>query len=540
MKHSLYQQAMAAAGLLLSLLLCVACSDEGGNNGPEIPEIQYARVTISLGTADNATPAFTKAGEETTTGDDSPYEHFIQNWWIVIVNEAGKVAKVLTNDPLGSISNEDPDSKNSIETQLPIGSWFTFYAFANLNSVKNSENSGAAYIKALQPGAHFEVKKAVELLDMAAYTENNKTYIPMSSYASEKLQVQEDATKNKVELLLIRLVGKVSVEVTNASTKAITLKQITLDKFRTAGSIYLLPYDAAQGKQTKNLLEKDMQDSYRPSFPEGEETAATYSAKKIIPDNSQIEVTAENEANSYTATFYAPETDFEDANQGDLQITLDVEGRNNEPISTDFSFIRRNDWLKIPILVSEAEVKITLKQPHMPIGGIPKELTFGPGAILAEQTYWTRHAGDLTFEYELTKLNNATNWELKYYATTYEPKERFCCVQLIENGSEGHPGLILKPAEGEANYVKLPWLSTDAWGFQMTPAKVTGEAAGTETESTTKGSFTIRLQELVPDAETSTARIKLTLVATKGTSTVILPYYINIKFGSQPTTGEGA
>lgn len=531
MLHFLYTQAKAAAaGLLLSLLWFVACSDEGGNNLPEVPEIQYAKVTISLGTADNATPAFTKAGETVKEEADESYEHFIQNWWVVIVNETGYVAKVLTNDPTGSISNEDPDSKNSIETQLPIGSWFTFYAFANLNSVKNSENSGAAYIKALQPGAHFEVKKAVELLDMAAYTENNKTYIPMSSYASEKLQVQQDVEKNKVSLLLIRLVGKVSVEVTNASTNEITLKQITLDKFRTTGSIYLLPYDAAQGKQTKNLLEKDMQDSYRPSFPQGDGTTATYSAKKIIPDDSPITVTANEEANSYTATFFAPETDFQTANKGDLQITLDVEGRNNDPIATDFSFIRRNDWLKIPILVSEAEVKITLKQPHMPIGGIPYELTFGSGAILAEQTYWTRHAGDLTFEYELTKLNadNANGWTLKYYTNTYQSKDRFCCVQLIENGSEGHPGLILEPEADER--ASLPWLSTDAWGFKMTPVE----------GSSTKGSFTIRLQELVPDADTSTARIKLTLVATNGTSTVILPYYINIKFGSQPATGEGA
>ncbi|MCI7782466.1 MAG: hypothetical protein MR544_05100 [Parabacteroides sp.] len=529
MKHSLYQQAMAAAaGLLLSLLWFVACSDEGGNNLPEVPEVQYAKVTISLGTADNATPAFTKAGETVEEGADESYEHFIQNWWVVIVNEAGNVAKVLTNDPLGGISNEDPDSENSIETQLPIGSWFTFYAFANLNSVKKDTNSGAAYIQTLQPGATFEVNKAVELLEMADYTESNKNYIPMSSYASDKLQVQEDATKNKVELLLIRLLGKVSVTVTNASTNAITLKQITLDKFRTGGAIYLLPYDAAESKSTQNLLATDMKDNYRPSFPQ--DATSSYTQKTITPENTTISATADDKAISYTATFFAPETDFQTANGGDLQITLDVEGRNNKSIATDFSFIRRNDWLKIPILVSEAEVKITLKQPHMPIGGIPKELTFGPGAILAEQTYWTRHAGDLTFEYELTKLNNATNWELKYYATTYEPKERFCCVQLIENGSEGHPGLILKPAEGEANYVKLPWLSTDAWGFQMTPVE----------ESSTKGSFTIRLQELVPDAETSTARIKLTLVATKGTSTVILPYYINIKFGSQPTTGEGA
>ena len=549
MKHSLYQQAMAAAGWLLLLLLCVACSDEGGNNGPEIPEIQYARVTISLGTADNATPAFTKAGEETTLPDidDELYEREISDWWIVILDRQKNVYDVLSselNDNWVATSNT-ADNEHEVGVDLVIGESYSFYAFANLKGLSN--NDAVTYLSSLHKGMDLEVSKAVELKEITAYgaEEESPVYIPMSSYPSDPITVKEN--NNKVELLLIRLLGKVSVEVNNASGQDMKLNKVTLSSFR-SGSIYLLPYDAAESKNTKNLLATNMESTLAPSFPTT--ATSTFFSDRTLFENG-ITLKGSGEEATTTASIYANETLFtsqtgENASK-DLLITLDVEGRNNDPISTNFSFIRRNDWLKIPITISNAEVQVTPKQMHMPIGGIPAPLTFKPGAILAVQDYYVDHAGEITFDYELTKLNaaDAAGWTLKYYNSgdEYESKDRFCCVQIVENGANGKPGLILEPAEEDANYVELPWLSTSstkAWGFKMTPAKVTGEAAGTETESTTKGSFTIRLQELVPNANTSTARIKLTLVATNGTTTVILPYYINIKFGSQPAAGEGA
>ena len=250
---------MAAAGWLLLLLLCVACSDEGGNNGPEIPEIQYARVTISLGTADNATPAFTKAGEETTLPDidDELYEREISDWWIVILDRQKNVYDVLSselNDNWVATSNT-ADNEHEVGVDLVIGESYSFYAFANLKGLSN--NDAVTYLSSLHKGMDLEVSKAVELKEITAYgaEEESPVYIPMSSYPSDPITVKEN--NNKVELLLIRLLGKVSVEVNNASTESITLNQLTLGKFRTGGAIYLLPYDAAQGLSTKNLLEKD-------------------------------------------------------------------------------------------------------------------------------------------------------------------------------------------------------------------------------------------------------------------------------------------
>jgi len=105
-------------------------------------------------------------------------------------------------------------------------------------------------------------------------------------------------------------------------------------------------------------------------------------------------------------------------------------------------------------------------------------------------------------------------------------------MENVEHSND--EGLILEgdTATNEDMWTNLKWLGgTDTqpiYGYKLTPDKVT-DGGSQETDSPTKGSFTIRVQEVV----SGEAKIKLTLVATKDETEVVLPYTLTIKFGKK-------
>ena len=360
--------------------------------------------------------------------------------------------------------------------------------------------------------------------DLNTYHEGeNSSYIPMSSYGYT-ITIQED--NNQLRIPLIRLLGKVELDITNSSGQDITIEELTMGKFRDAGAMYLLPYDVANGDNgTGNLMVSagDENKLLNPSFPTaGESEGKDWS----LPETAEkgLSASTADDANKRTYSFYINETGNQNqANDGakDMTIAIKVNGieRDEAEQDTRFFFIRRNDLLRIPILISNAQTKITVAQRHMPIGGIPAELFYGDGAIISDQTVNLDHAGIVTIGYELGEVNGQdSGWNLKYFGETYQPGEQFCYAQVEDNTDK----LILerendKDDESQTDiWTTLSWLN-DQKGFNLQPTE----------SSTTSGSFKLRIQELT----SGRAKVKLTLVATNSTGNEItLPYTITLNY----------
>ncbi|WFE83008.1 hypothetical protein [Parabacteroides chongii] len=545
MKHNIYKTVKAVAPtLLLLLFLLPSCSKENGGE-PEIPETKYAKLTITLGGLDNSTPSYTRAdgdadndisGEE----DDEEYERHIDDWWIVVVNDGNKnkdkVEQVLSNT-LGDVGKQLDDNNNTHEVgvELLIGETYRFYAFANLKHLQNGETvieELESLVTASKTFSDFRDTEAT-LLALTEYTNNKQQYIPMSSYMKSKI-VSDKETDNNVSLSLIRLLGKVKVEVTNATGNNVTINNITMGKFRQSGSIWLLPYDAAEDDPEKeNLLIQQGESDQMLMNPKFPPQTPPVSGSDYVYTPTEQEKTIASTAIPTPYTFYINETD--QASVGDngayMTIALDVlefETEKKEPKITDFSFIRRNDLLNIPILISDAEVKIGFEQKHMPIGGVPKRYTFLEGIEIASRTFVTNHAGEVTITYSLEKLNNNTNdWSLKYYKTQdeggdgeVEGTDHFCYASLEENTKDlNGNGYLIEPETKDQD--PLSWWEKSANGHQQQPDCAFPLHPASGAESTTKGSFTINLQEL---SNTASATIKLVLVAEKDGAEVVLPY----------------
>ena len=524
-----------ATSLLLSLSLFPSCSEDDGG-GVEVPEVEYAKLVISLGSLDNAMPAATRALDEDGyivsdiidgDYDDSDYEHHIGQWWLLVLHQENgtyQFDRLISNSP--TANNTHPDSETEIEMSLKVDDTYKFYAFANLDGLKEGETV-IDWIEGLGADAFNEEefqKKGVKLQDLNTYHEGeNSSYIPMSSYGYT-ITIQED--NNQLRIPLIRLLGKVELDITNSSGQDITIEELTMGKFRDAGAMYLLPYDVANGDNgTGNLMVSagDENKLLNPSFPTaGESEGKDWS----LPETAEkgLSASTADDANKRTYSFYINETGNQNqANDGakDMTIAIKVNGieRDEAEQDTRFFFIRRNDLLRIPILISNAQTKITVAQRHMPIGGIPAELFYGDGAIISDQTVNLDHAGIVTIGYELGEVNGQdSGWNLKYFGETYQPGEQFCYAQVEDNTDK----LILerendKDDESQTDiWTTLSWLN-DQKGFNLQPTE----------SSTTSGSFKLRIQELT----SGRAKVKLTLVATNSTGNEItLPYTITLNY----------
>ncbi|MDY3069487.1 MAG: hypothetical protein SOR57_07520 [Parabacteroides sp.] len=507
--YYLYKHIAAVATLLLLVLtLLPSCSDDEGG-GPDIPEVEYAKLVISLGSLDNARPVATKA-ESINDKDDNEYERYIEHWWLVVLhnNVVDQVLSDTKNNTANSVNDEN--NTHNVEVELQVDETYDFYAFANL------PDDNQSYLNGLEKGDKFEIAKSISSIDASKYyyNEDNKqhgSYFPMSSY-KYSVKVNEGAS---VEIPLIRLLGKISLSIQNSSNETIILKQVSLEKFRTDGEIYLLPYDAAKGEDTKLLeVTGTMQETYGPSFPGENETTITgsFTVKEMLNDSETKEISAGKKLEF--PNFYVNETRFTSANSSKpLLISTDIEGRDDQPKETSFNFIRRNDWLIIPLLISDAKTTITIQQQHMPIGGIPSYV-FNKGLTLSNINVTLDHAGDIDISYSVS-ATGATG--LKYYpGGEVVITEKYCSAVLEEQTNN-----LL---------IDLPGANNDG-GWQ--PDKIEFELNHDDSKPL-EGSFKITAQEL---AYLGTASINLTLIVIINGSEVTLPYTITLTNGKPSNQG---
>ena len=520
-----YRQTIRMSLALLSSLLLLAlpaCSDEEGG-GEVLPvEEQYAKLVISLGSLDNATPVYTKTVDDVTNPDepDEAYERHIKDWWIVVMHDE-KVEQVLSNEKgdqavvIGGDQNE-----HQVSVELLIDETYDFYAFANLPQANQT------YLNNLAQGNTFDIKQTVAAIDAKSYNSGTKAtgpYFPMSSY---KYPVTVQSNNPPLEIPLIRLLGKVEVEITNSTDlETLIVNGLTLNKFRTTGPIYLLPYDEAESKGTKNLLEEDMESSYVPLFPniEGEEGKEDFTPVTLI--------TKENPASiekGKTGTFwsYVNETNFMTIETGlnNLQVTVDIDDRDDSPKDTNFDFIRRNDWLKIPLLLSNVSTTIEFNMERMPIGGVPATITIPEGLTIPQATFWTQeHGGDITITYNLNSVSSLpTDAQILHYneGESFGANEQHPFTSAVLESNDNDLLISTEAHPLPTDNINAQWLDTSAKAFDLS-----------SNEDGASGSFTVTAQELSGNAE---ARIRLTLViegkdANGKDQKVVVPYTIIIK-----------
>ena len=403
-----------AAACLMAAVMLPGCSDEEGGGG-ESNEDKYRTIVISLNSMENSEMG-TRAETVTPEPDDFD-EHFISRYWLLVLkqdptDDLFKIDRVIdSEDPEYVVpDNTNDNSETKLGVEVEIGQTYRFYALANLDGLANGDDVIAA-INALKAGDSFDPRTIINatVKDMDEYPHDaaGQSYIPMTSYGYDQY-IQPTTTQLETEdnkgIALIRLIGKASATIKNLTNETITLKALSMQQMRT-GDIFLFPYDVnkygTDDKPIRCLLQSSMSESYKPSFP-ASATGSPYSANFTIL-NEQQSIAANEKVE--IAPIYLPETSWDD--NADLTITADVSGRNPHPQTLHTSFLRRNDWLKIPIQITPVDAKFEVNQQHMPIGGIPNKIVFKAyEANVPIVSCPTDHAGKITVTFSATVGNN--------------------------------------------------------------------------------------------------------------------------------------
>lgn len=534
-RYTLYNQLMAVAAGLCLCWLCVACGEDRGGDLPD-DDPNSCVVTITLRTSRSARPPQTKAGETITWEDDDEYERDITDWLVVAYDdENAELAGYTSSNGTWTPDINDPDdSHTEVEMKLPLGK-YSFYAFANLQSLED----GTSLYQKITGGYSLADLSEVKILDsgMSIDTRNeekkgkfggeeaSRKRIPMSSYAQE-YTLKPAPAENKLEIPLIRMIGKVQVEITNNLDKSITVNQLDIMNLRKGSlPIWLLPWGNNKYLETAG---NDGAERLAPDLPTGEVVAEEHLFdEKIIPseankeDNivpAKIKDGAEGH-NIKTYTRYIPEGN---AGAKEILLGVDIEGRPRTEHTTSFGFVRRNDLLIIPVLITNITTKLEVAEQRLPIGVYPTALVYGEKTgvqILTPVEHTLQAAGDLSIRFEISNIDGVTgDFSIKGYEVNEGGNvatEKYSSVSW-ENASADKPLITAINVDGTS-------FETDA-ELDIPEAALTGQGGLKKA-----GSFTIRTQELGGEAD---ATVVLTLVIKYGENMeqeMQIPYTIQIR-----------
>lgn len=530
-RYTLYNQLMAVAAGLCLCWLCVACGEDRGGDLPD-DDPNSCVVTITLRTSRSARPPQTKAGETITWENDDEYERDITDWLVVAYDdENAELAGYTSSNGTWTPGINNPDSRTEVEMKLPLGK-YSFYAFANLQSLED----GTSLYQKITGGYSLADLSEVKILDsgMSIDTRNeekkgkfggeeaSRKRIPMSSYAQE-YTLKPAPAENKFEIPLIRMIGKVQVEITNNLDKSITVNRLDIMNLRKGSlPIWLLPWGNENYLEFKD--DKDLEEPLVPSFPKDANPSVVsledLYTESIKPGDNEKEIQAkpvDGENGSKRAYIrYIPETNAAvGENGGGIHLGVEIEGRPRTEHLTGFDFVRRNDLLVIPVLITNITTKLEVAEQRLPIGVYPTALVYGEKTgvqILTPVEHTLQAAGDLSIRFEISRIEGVTgDFKIKGLPQdgTVTETAKISSIQ-VESDEKGLITAVNGEDRGEKQHFYLPTTSI-------------------ETGTQKSGSFTIRTRELGGKAD---ATIILALVINYGDNMaqeMQIPYTIKIR-----------
>lgn len=397
-------------------LLLTGCSDAQDDIEQVIGD-EGCRVSIRVGASDNVE---TKAGN-----DDNALEHeFINELCVFVVDGEGKIEQKFqasSTAPNGIFTGEpstgDAYEWRSNEFVLPAGKK-TIYAFANWGTVNNT--SWNTIINKSVGETLSDADLAITINNPAGSvdltSETNKKFIPMS--VKQEVNVTVDQT---IRVELVRLVGRVNIQLKNAKASQVSVTSFTMANF--ANKVALMPEGIAAGVEFNQ--------SYSTSF------------ESLTIGGGQSE----------TFQFYVNETENENNTPFSIQLTAD---NKNYSATTSTTAIPRNNILPLNLTISESDLNLVVMAYIAPIGGYPVQVYTSSG-LTGKAEYNVTLPEGCTFQVSGTLANGTKG----------------TCVLDYSGTTDQNKNIEIDATNKSVAYVTaLPGLTTDETKEDITRLKV--------------------------------------------------------------------
>ena len=293
-------------------------------------------------------------GDETDVGTSAEW---MRTWKLVIVNaNTNKVEYITTNKVLASPLEMD---KCDIFPRLSAGKKIV-YAFANITDTELTQ----AGVPITVSDANVDIT-AIDALSFNPYDATGNVpftladgNIPMSN----KVEITvTDAESQTFNIPLYRMLAKLSFSFTSEAAEDVTVNSVSIAPATTEGE-YLFPMNT-------NFSAYRTQYEKRPGFPDSYKSAEIKAAW-----DEYNEVTAGTKTAVVPAPIYINESKGSEYSKH-MVITLNTtrggEQEEENYTITDLAYINRNDWIKIPIVLTDYVFYPQVFY-YPPIGGYPE------------------------------------------------------------------------------------------------------------------------------------------------------------------------
>ena len=438
---------------LLALLMLTACqsdetTEQGGGQKPVKEGYAQVKLRISPAGSQSGSNARTRADWRDTWADD---DEMMNLWTVIIVDdETDAVKEIQSCKPTGTYTpGTDDDREVDIITELPLGT-YRFYSFANIGAGSLQELLGLPVGSVPVPtGNDVIVKKAIgdaipgnagSISDLGHIYPSESDNKPQGVTAVEDLTIRingnnfnptaddnglgakgipmsnvqrkEITSETTFDLIVVRMLAKIEVQVYNDGESDVTIESISLtDVTKNAdANLKILP-NLTVGANTMAYQHKDIQPNLG-----AEPSRDTRENLTFIPAEGQRSVAATGHKSTgegqtpVTFTFYVNESAAPDNGSGLFYLSLGMKTGEGETVEYShalinqegktnadddaWDYIARNDCRIIPVILTDWLFRI---EPiaFTPIAGYPAILlssdahkaTFSTGGMIAIQPF---------------------------------------------------------------------------------------------------------------------------------------------------------
>jgi len=371
MKTIHYHRLLKPLFVLMAMLMAACSSDTATDEKEPLPE-GMGRIRITICTPEN-NPDLTRAvGDPAWEAPDHEWER-LQTFRILICDASDKVVEIISGDKtaMTAVTGTSYPYKQSAELTsgpLPVGSYH-IYATAN-------------YADGYTVGSTVDPDRIVKLPAFNGYSETN---IPMSGKLASPVTVTGGIETPAGTITVWRMVSKLQFEFTNESTRKIQIKGIEIQPINqmsaTDGGIYFFSKDdltstanlaAGTGITLPTAAKTDVGTVvYTPAtaltLDENGGTAPTGNLFFYVNETDATFTTTENQ---FSVRFKIARQNGGSWFADEIRYGLTT---NHNGTSGGFNVIRRNDWIHIPIHLTDWEFRIEAT-PFVPIAGYPAML----------------------------------------------------------------------------------------------------------------------------------------------------------------------
>lgn len=264
------------------------------------------------------------------------YEN-INNWKLIFVDKTGKIAAIVDRDP----SKTNAVTEETFRTEIPAGT-YTVYAFANTEDWFNDLYGISSLAVGGTIPANFD---SMEYRAGAGWAIGLK--LPMTG---KKNVTITNRVNEPFNIEVVRLYAKLQYEVTNKSTKSVTLNNIEISPMA-MGPIPMFPNYSNLGDVPSTSLD-----------------GTTYTTVKL--DHNQAITTEATKLYGYVREGFATS---HPTNRYVIKVSITRDGKAEEllyALTHELTYINRNDWINIPITITDYNLSIDVNF-YPPIGGYP-------------------------------------------------------------------------------------------------------------------------------------------------------------------------